>query len=303
MSRSLGIAVAQVPVVPWNAERTVERMEQVLALIRRSFPWVQLVCFPELYPTGIAPRVPPPDGRPWDWNAEAVPGPLTERLAALARRYRFWLQPGSFHEREGDAVYNTAPVFSPEGELVTRYRKMFPWRPWEVVAPGHDFCTFDIPGVGRFGLCICYDTWFPEVVRSLIWLGAEVILHPSLSYTQDRRAELVLEQAHALFNQCYLVSVNAAAPTAAGRSLVVDPHGRILHEAGAEEELIVEMLDLELVRRTRELGTLGLNQHLKQLRDFQGNFPMYSEGIAQGPGFRGLGPLQLPRYASPEAEE
>ncbi|MGC8873166.1 MAG: carbon-nitrogen hydrolase family protein [Chloroflexia bacterium] len=298
MGRTLGIAAVQTSVVDWDAERTLQRMERELGRIRQTYPWVKLVCFPELFPTGVAPRVPPPEGRRWDWNAETIPGPITERLAEMARRYGLWLQPGSLHEREDDTVYNTALVFSPDGELVARYRKMFPWRPWEAVAAGRDFCTFDIPGVGRFGLCICYDTWFPELVRTLVWLGAEVILHPSLSYTQDRRAELVLEQSHALFNQCYLVSVNAAAPTACGRSLIVDPHGRVLHEAGADEELLVEVIDLELVQRVRELGTLGLNQHLKQLRDFPGQFPAYAEGIARGPGFAGLGPLHLPR--SPE---
>ncbi len=297
MGRSFGVAAVQIPVVDWDTERTLERMDRELARIRRSYPWVQLVCFPELFPTGTAPRVAPPEGQSWDRSAEAVPGPLTERLSAMARKHRVWLQPGSLYEREDGQTFNTALVFSPDGTLVARYRKMFPWRPWESVAAGREFCTFDIPGVGRFGLCICYDTWFPELVRTLVWLGAEVILHPTLSYTQDRRAELVLEQAHALFNQCYVISVNAAAPTACGQSLIVDPHGRVLHKADGQEELLVEMLDLELVQRVRELGTLGLNQHLKQLRDFRGQFPPYAEGMDKGPGFRSLGPLRLPESA------
>jgi hypothetical protein len=59
------------------------------------------------------------------------------------------------------------------------------------------------------------------------------------------------------------------------------------------------MLDLDLVRQTRELGSVGLNQHLKQLRDFEGDFPIYSQGIRQGRLFRSLGPLELVRRLTP----
>jgi len=295
MTNLLGVAAVQMQVVPWDADETMRRMDWRLDHIRRTFPWVSLVCFPELCPVGVAPMDPPPPGRAWDAVAEEVPGPLTERLAEMARRHRVWLQPGSIYEREGDAVYNTALVFSPQGELVARYRKMFPWRPWEGLAGGQEFCTFDIPGIGCIGLCICYDGWFPEVVRTLVWMGAEVILHPSLTGTVDRSAELVIEQAHAIFNQCYMVNVNAAPTAGCGRSIIVDPNGRVLQQADGHEAVLTEMIDLDLVRQVREVGSLGLNQHLKQLRDFKGRFPVYTQGIGQGPLFRSLGPLRLPR--------
>ncbi|RLC77627.1 MAG: carbon-nitrogen hydrolase family protein [Chloroflexi bacterium] len=305
MANLFGVAIVQMQVVPWDAEKTMERMEQRLSYIRRAFPWVNLVCFPELCPTGTAPLDPLPPGCAWDATAEAIPknikgkrsgsGPLTERLAAMARRHQVWLQPGSIYERDGDALYNTALVFSPQGELVARYRKMFPWRPWETLAGGREFCVFDIPDVGRFGLCICYDGWFPEVIRTLTWMGAEVIIHPSLTGTVDRSAELIIEQAHAILNQCYMVNANTAPTTGGGKSIIVDPNGRVLQQAGAHEEIMTEIIDLDLVRRVRELGTVGLNQHLKQLRDFEGEFPAYTQGIRQGEMFQNLGPLRLPR--------
>jgi formamidase len=295
MANLFGIAAVQMQVVPWNSDKTTERMEQRLRYIQQVFPWINLVCFPELCPTGIAPPEPQPPGYVWDATAEVIPGPITERLAAMARRHQVWLQPGSIYERDGDAIYNTALVFSPQGELVARYRKMFPWQPWEGLAGGREFCTFDIPAVGRFGLCICYDGWFPEVIRTLIWMGAEVILHPSLTGTVDRSAELIIEQAHAILNQCYMINVNTAPTTGCGRSIVVDPNGRILQQAGTHEGILIEMIDLDLVRQVRELGSIGLNQHLKQLRDFEGEFPIYTQGIRQGALFQNLGPLRLPR--------
>jgi formamidase len=299
MTKLFGIAAVQMQVVPWDPARTMDRMEARLAYIQRTFPWVGLVCFPELCPTGTAPTESQPAGGSWDSSAEAIPGPITNRLAEMAGRFRVWLQPGSLYEREDGLIYNTAPVFSPEGELVARYRKLFPWRPWESTAPGHDFCTFDIPGIGCFGLCICYDGWFPEVMRTLVWMGADVILHPSLSSTNDRPAELILEQAHAIFNQCYMVNANLAPAGGSGRSIIVDPHGRVLQQAGSHEEVMTEMIDLDLVHQTRQLGSVGLNQHLKQLRDFEGEFPIYTQGIRQGRLFGNLGPLELVRTLTP----
>ncbi len=294
MATLFGIAAVQMQVVPWDAEGTMALMEERLRYVHQLFPWVNMACFPELCPIGTSPLDQQPPGYVWDSLAEVIPGPLTARLAEMARRYQIWLQPGTIYERDGDRVYNTALVFSPQGELTARYRKMFPWRPWETVSGGQEFCTFDIPDAGRFGLCICYDGWFPEVIRTLTWMGAEVIIHPSLTGTVDRTAELVIEQAHAIFNQCYMINANSAPTTGGGRSVMVDPNGRVLQQASTHEEILIEMIDIDLVRRVRELGSVGLNQHLKQLRDFTGEFPIYTQGIGQGELFKNLGPLRMP---------
>jgi formamidase len=192
--------------------------------------------------------------------AEPIPGPTSERLAALAKRRGVWLVPGSLYERDGDAIYNTAVVLSPEGELVASYRKMFPWTPYERVAPGRQPCVFELPGVGTIGLCICYDIWFPEVTRSLALRGAEAILHPSLTATWDRHLEQVLVRAAAISNQAYLLDVNGVGELGGGLSVFVGPDGDLLHEAGVGEELFARQLDLDAVQRTREVGTLGLNR-------------------------------------------
>jgi formamidase len=198
------------------------------------------------------------------------------------------------YESEGGSIYNTALAISPDGAIVAKYRKMFPWLPFESeTTPGDQFCVFDIPDAGRFGLCICYDAWFPEVARTLAWMGAEVILHPTLTSTSDRAAELILNQANAIFNQCYFVDINGLGPWGGGRSLIVDPEGRILQQAGEHDMILTEILNLDMVHKTREFGTLGLCQTWKQLRDFPGHFPIYEEGIATGKIYRDLGELRL----------
>ena len=159
--------------------------------------------------------------------------------------------PGSVYERGEAGVHNTALAISPEGELVATYRKAFPWQPHERTEPGDRFVVFEIPDVARVGLAICYDGFFPEVFRQLAWLGAEIVIQPTLTTTSDRAAELITARANAIVNQLYVVNVNAAAPAALGRSLVIDPEGLVRVEAGATEELITDVLDLEAVERVR----------------------------------------------------
>jgi len=221
---------------------------------------VQLVIFPELHLPGLQPLLEPHGERPAELAVD-VPGPLTERLGEIARENGVWLVPGSVYERgEGDRVHNTCLVLSPEGELAASYRKVFPWQPHESSAPGDRFTTFDIPEVGRLGLSICYDGSFPETCRQLAWMGAEVVLQPTLTTTSDRNQELVLARANAIFNQLYLVSLNAGSPAALGRSLIVDPEGLVRLDAGGGEELLTDVLDLDAVTRVREHGTAGVSR-------------------------------------------
>ena len=258
--RLLSIAGLQTSPISGDPEATLRRMAERVARVRAVVPSVQLVMFPELHLPALPPLLEPHGARPADLAVE-VPGPLTEQLGKIARENGVWLVPGSVYERgEGDRVHNTCLVLSPEGELAASYRKVFPWQPHESSAPGDRFTTFDIPEVGRIGLSICYDGSFPETCRQLAWMGAEVVLQPTLTTTSDRNQELVMTRANAIFNQLYVVSLNAGAPAALGRSLIVDPEGLVRLEAGAGEELLTDVLDLDAVTRVREHGTAGVSR-------------------------------------------
>ena len=284
MSRLFGVAGVQMSVVHWDADGTFEKMSDLTLNIRKQFPWVNMIVFHELVVSALVQFVTPDDK---DWskkNSGPVPGPQTDRLCDVARKANRWLIPGSMWEIEDGKMYNTAVVISPDGDIVAKYRKMFPWLPYEAgTTAGDQFCVFDIPDVGRFGLCICYDMWFPEVARSLAWMGAEVIIQPTLTPTSDRPLELVMAQANALFNQCYFLSVNGVGEWGGGRSAIIDPDGRVLQEAGTNQTFMTEMIDLDHTTRTREYGTLGLSQTLKQLRDSGHKFPIYgNHSVAPG---------------------
>jgi formamidase len=267
MSRVLTVLGAQVRPVAFDPEATFAKFEGEVLLARTAFRQADLILFPELYLTGDDPFTAGAHDGFMDRVAEPVPGPLTERIGRVAARARRWLCTGSIFERgRGGHIYNTALVFDPKGALVTTYRKLFPWRPFETTDPGdRPPPVFDIPRVGRLGVMICYDGWFPEVARGLALQGAELILHPTLTTTPDRDQELVMARANAIANQCYVLNVNAVPSVGGGRSIGVDPEGRILFELGQAEEFVLETVDLERAAHVREHGTRGVSRVLRHV--------------------------------------
>lgn len=289
-----GVAGVQMSVMPWDPDATLEKMSGYVRDIVQHIPWVKMIIFHELAAPGVVQFGKAPSG---DYPArvqQTIPGPMSDHLCALARRYGCWLLPGSLYELSDGQLYNTAVVISPEGEIVAKYRKVFPWYPFEAeFTPGEEFCVFDVPDIGRFGISICYDMWFPETIRALTWLGAEVILHPTLTTSGDRELELALGQSHAITNQCYFIDINGVGAWGGGFSQIVDPDGRVVQRTSTGETVMTELLDLERVTRTREFGTLGMTQTLKQLRDRTIRFPQ-NENLGEGQGFKSLGDLKVP---------
>ena len=227
--------------------------------------------------------------------AEPTGGPREQRFQDAAKRNGIWLIPGSMHESDGDKVYNTSPVISPDGEVITYHRKMFPWRPYENrTTPGSQHTVFEIPGVATFGISICYDMWYPETIRSLIWQGAEVILHPTLTSSLDRSPELAMIRAHAAQNQCYFFDVNLADPTGVGESLIAGPGGEVIYHAGKGREIIPLKLDLNYLHDVRSCGWQNLGQPLKSFRDSTISYPQYADG-ARSKSLDALGELRMAR--------
>jgi predicted amidohydrolase len=263
-----------------NSSSMLEEIDKVMI----RFPWIEMIVLPELTACGADRSL-----------AESLPGPTEARFRAIARSHGIWLIPGSFFEADGDALYNTAPVIDPDGNVVARYRKLFPWLPYETgVTPGEDFVVFDVPGVARFGVSNCYDMWFPEQVRTLVWMGAEVILHPSLTSTIDREAEIAMIRAHGAQNQVYFFDVNLSGPLGVGQSCIAGPGGEVIYQAGRGREIIPLKLDLDYLRNVRREGWQNLGQPLKSFRDSGVRFPQYADGDASE-SLRELGPLEHTR--------
>ena len=265
-----------------------DNLEQIATEVRaavKRLPWVRMILLPELSPFGNKLQA-----------AQPLPGPAETFFCDLAREQRLWLVPGSIYEVAGGKVYNTSPVIDPQGRVVARYRKMFPFAPYERgVDAGGEFCVFDVAGAGRFGISNCYDMWFPETVRSLCSLGAEVILHPSMTNTIDRDIETAIARANAATNQCYFVDVNIAGDLGVGQSVICGPGGEVIHRAGVGREVIAFEVDFAYLRRCRERGWQGLGQPLKSFRDNPVVYPAYAAAAAASPALSALGKLELPR--------
>src|SRR3954453_4344518 len=281
LMRTLSIAALQTVPVFRDPAATLDLLRERVLGTKAVVPDVDLILLLELH-LAAQPRLLDEQASYPDEVAVELPGPLTEALAEIASGAGVWLVPGTVFERAAAGrIPNPALAFSPQGELVARYRKVFPWQPHEECAPGDEFVTFDIPGVARVGLASCYDGTFPEAFRALAWMGAEVILQPTLTTTSDREAELVLARGNAIANQLYVVSLNAAAPAGRGRSLIADPEGIVRIGAGDAEELITDVLDLDAVTRVRRFGTAGVSRIWDQAK-------------------RLVPELELPMYARPE---
>jgi predicted amidohydrolase len=202
-------------------------------------------------------------------SAEPLDGPRNDLLASLAGDLGVWLIPGSFYERgDNGLIYNTTAVYSPEGRRVASYRKVFPWRPYEPVAAGTQFVVFEMTGFGRVGLSICYDAWFPECSRHLAWMGAELIVNVVKTPTADRAQEVVIARANAIVNQVFVASVNAATPDGLGRSLLVDPQGRVRVDADDSGPAVLsDVIDLDEVAMIRDYGTASVTRPWQQYND------------------------------------
>ncbi len=282
-------AIAGVQMHVAAVHSNVEGMIHRLDILMARFPWTQMVLFSELAPYG-----------PLHRYAQPLQNDAVAQFCEAAHRHKVWLIPGSmFIKGEDGLIRNTSFVINPQGEIVASYDKMFPFRPYEVdIEAGTQFCVFDVPEVGRFGLSICYDIWFPETTRQLTSQGAEVLLHPVLTGTTDRDAELAIARATAAQFQCYVIDVNGLGAGGVGKSCVVDPTATVLHQSAGQEDMFPIEVDLDVVRRQRETGLKGLGQVLKSFRDRSTDFSVYDRTSGTDAYLKTLGPLEMQRQGT-----
>jgi predicted amidohydrolase len=189
-------------------------------------------------------------------------------MAKAASDAGVWLHAGSIPERTasdsgsaaGDGtLYNTSLIFSPSGELAAAYRKIhrFGFDKGEAVlmGAGSELVTVRLPET-TLGIATCYDLRFPELFRGLVDAGAETFVI-SAGWPERRRSHwTLLAQARAVENQAYVLACGTAGTHAgvaqAGHSIVVDPWGEVLGEAGSDEEVLTVEFDPARVATTRE---------------------------------------------------
>ncbi len=262
---------------------------------------VRLVVFPEF---AHAAPVFPTARELYDKLAVEIPNEHTERYQAKAREHGVFIQTGTFLERDdryGELVFNTTCLIGPDG-ILTRYRKVNTWIPWEVNASPHDVPDYReelfpvaTTEIGNLGVAICYDWLFPEPLRQLAANGAEVLIRVSAymdpwGSTPPMDWWTLVNRCRAMENVAYVVASNQAASLEhyppfswPGGSMVVDFNGRLLAQAdpGPGEKIVVATLDVDALRHERSVRR-G-HQNLAHLRSEA--YPMYHQPFY--PGDRG----------------
>ncbi|MER7931884.1 MULTISPECIES: carbon-nitrogen family hydrolase [unclassified Streptomyces] len=237
-----------------NENESVEARRRRVAALVREQAGADLVVLPELWTTGAFAY------EAFATEAEPLEGPTFEAMAKAASDAGVWLHAGSIPERDPEGpLYNTALVFSPSGEPAAAYRKIhrFGFDKGEAVlmGAGQDLVTVRLPET-TLGVATCYDLRFPELFRALVDAGAETMV-VSAGWPERRRAHwTLLAKARAVENQAFVLACGTAGTHAgvpqAGHSIVVDPWGEVLAEAGADEQVLTVDLDPARVAATRE---------------------------------------------------
>ncbi|WP_369170724.1 carbon-nitrogen family hydrolase [Streptomyces sp. R28] len=238
-----------------NEGETVEsRRVRTASLVREQAGAADLVVLPELWTTGAFAY------EEFGSEAEPLEGPTYEAMAKAASDAGVWLHAGSIPERDPDGpLYNTSLVFSPSGDLAAAYRKIhrFGFDKGEAVlmGAGEELVTVRLPET-VLGVATCYDLRFPELFRGLVDAGAETLVIPA-GWPERRRTHwTLLAQARAVENQAFVLACGTAGTHAgvpqAGHSIVVDPWGEVLAQAGSGEQVLTVEFDPGKVAVTRD---------------------------------------------------
>ncbi|TDK23324.1 carbon-nitrogen hydrolase [Luteimonas aestuarii] len=210
--------------------------------------------------------------------AEPIPGPSTERLSRLARQHGVVLVSSLFERRAAGLYHNTAVVFEADSSIAGKYRKMhIPDDPgfYEkfYFTPGDlGFEPIDT-SVGRLGVLICWDQWYPEGARLMALAGAEVLLYPTaIGWDPDdardekdrqRDAWILSHRGHAVANGLPVLSCNRVGHEPSplgtsgidfwGNSHVLGPQGEFIAQAGGEPTILLAEIDLQRSEHVRRI--------------------------------------------------
>ncbi len=234
-----------------------DRRDAALAVLA-DVPPVDLIVLPELWPVGFFHFDEYAAGAESAGAGPAGSSPTADLITALARERSCWVHGGSVVERAGDGLYNTSLVADPTGEIVLRYRKhhLFGYqsRESELLRPGSELPTADLGGLIA-GASTCYDLRFPELFRRQLDAGAQLLLVTSAWPAARLEHWRLLTRARAVENLSYLIACNTAGTDAgtamAGHSVVVDPFGTVVAEAGVEPGVLLAEIDPQLPTKLR----------------------------------------------------
>jgi omega-amidase len=233
-------------------ENKAANFDKVRRLLTETSPERDsLVVLPELFATGFSMNT--------DAIAEPYGGETEQFLASTAKEFGVCLIAGAAMRGRDGRARNKALVFSPAGELLAFYAKMRPFTPG---GEAQHYAAGERPAAFRWGDCtistfICYDLRFPEIFREAAGTHRPELFVVIANWPEKRIQHWIrLLQARAIENQAYVVGINRVGTdpyhTYPGRSVIIDPHGEVLVDAGSNEGCIRGKLGLATLRKYRE---------------------------------------------------
>ena len=192
-------------------------------------------------------------------QAESISGDFVGQIARAAKKNKIQVV-GTIYEKskKNDRVYDTAFIISKSGKVISTYRKIhlydaLGFRESNKLEPGHKITPPSKTTLGKIGMLICYDLRFPEMSRILASSGSEILVIPSAWVQGPHKEEhwLALNKTRAIENGCYVIAPGHLGNIYCGRSLVVDPYGKIILDMKHKSGLGIVDISLDLVKKTR----------------------------------------------------
>jgi len=227
-----------------------ENMEKIFSILKeavRDKP--DFILFPEMYEIVCQPE----EVKEY---AHTIPSDMTENIGRLAKEHSVNIIGGSFFERDGLDVYNTAVVYNREGVVCGKYRKMhlfdaFHYGESKGIKKGESPLLLELDGL-KFGVAVCYDIRFPEIFRFYAVQGAQVVFLPAAFFQPNHDHWQLNIRSRALDNTIFVMSCNQTGSKFVGRSMIAGPWGVSVASMGIEEGYYTSDIDVDLIPKTRE---------------------------------------------------
>ncbi len=257
MKDNFSVALCQMYVV----EKKSENITHAREMIDEAASNAALVILPEMWNCPYETRLFP------DYAEEMGDSPTLDAISKAAKKNGVYIVAGSIPEKHEGNIYNSSFIFNPMGEIIGVHRKVhlfdidvpgkISFRESETLTAGSQITVVDTP-LCKIGICICYDMRFSELLRLMALEGADLIVVPgAFNLTTGPAHWKPLIQVRAIDNQVFVAAASPARDpdadyVAYGHSMVCDPWGTVLKEAGTGEEIIYNTINLEIIPKIRQ---------------------------------------------------
>lgn len=202
-----------------------------------------------------------------EYSEDEKTSPTLSLISSLADKHDVYILAGSIPEKEKNNIYNTSYLFDRNGTIIAKHRKMhlfdidvsgkITFKESDVLTAGNEFTTASTE-FGKIGIGICYDIRFPELARIMVENGALILFYPgAFNLTTGPAHWKLLFKSRALDNQIYCVGVAPAQNKNAsynsyGHSIITNPWGEVISEADENEEILIQEIELDNIKKVRE---------------------------------------------------